>query len=826
MNFIRILLFASSFFASSLLSHAAELRGKITNAQDGSAVIGTRVRIDVLNIETVADVNGEYTLRDIPVGRHAVAFSAPGYVPFSYELVVEKADRSFGRNVELQENPWHRGEVIIATEEPRFRLPEVQVLTTRATSEHPVTFTNLSQQEIRQESYGQDLPLLLSELPNVSTYSEGGAGMGYSYLRMRGFGQERVAVQINGVPLNDAETHEVFWVDLPDFQQDLADMQVQRGVGSSLYGPAAFGGSINLVTRTPGLGDRPLIRAEGTYGSWNTQRAMVQFQSGRIQNRYGIAGRFTRMQTDGYRFNSWAKLWSYYLSGARFTPHHTTRVIFYGGPEQTHLAYEGVTKDFLEGKVTGNKENDRRFNEFQYPGEIDNFFQPHYELHDDWKLSDRVTLDNSLYLFKGDGYYDQYRADDQPYEYFPHQQVFPQVLIDVLRRRNVSEMDGGWIPRASIEHPYGTTVIGGDVRLHRAHHEGILTWSNWGSTPPDYHYYDYRIQKNSASAYVHNLFRITARLHALADVQVVSHQIEMKKDTVWNVRFEKNYTTFNPRAGLRYLLMQGHPSASVYASISRAQREPKPRDIYDPQDYYQTPSQQAGHFADGALGGAYVGSSLSPEKLTDVELGTQWSWKRMNLGANVYYLSLRDEQVPYGAIDNLGLYIPINAKETVHQGLEFVAGVDPLNGLRVNGNLSVADDHFVRHQELSYDSLGNPIYVSRNGNRIAFDPLYVANARVEYDYRGATAGLGVRSVGKQYIDNTQDEATAVSAYTLVSIDLGYRYTGIPGLAAADLKLRVNNLFNSEYEAFGYNYPDPRYIVGAPRSLMATMGVEL
>ena len=374
MKLFWVLISAFQFFSFSAFS--AELRGTITNYANGLPMEGVLVEIPALTLQAMSGLNGEYSLRDLPVGTYVVKFSRGQFAPFAYEQAIDDAARAYGRNVELKPLTGNETSEEFLREEPKYRLDEVTVLTTRAGRDHPVTYTNVSQRDIQNQNYGQDTPLLLSELPNVSTYSEGGAGVGYSYLRMRGFGQDRVAVQVNGVPLNDAETHEVFWIDLPDFAEDLADMQVQRGVGSSLYGPAAFGGSINLVTRTPGLGDRALIRAEGTYGTWNTRRAMVQFQSGRIHNRYGVTGRLTRIHTDGYRFGSWADLWSYYLAGARFTPKHTTRILFYGGPEKTHLAYEGIPVDSL------NDERSRRFNEFQYPGEIDNFFQPHYELHD------------------------------------------------------------------------------------------------------------------------------------------------------------------------------------------------------------------------------------------------------------------------------------------------------------------------------------------------------------------------------------------------------------------------------------------------------------
>jgi iron complex outermembrane receptor protein len=787
-------------------------------------VAGVIVRVAALNLETTSDPNGQYVLRDLPQGRHVVNYLRDGFIPFTCEQLIDDASRSYGRNLELKPLTGKETTAEYMREEPKYQLEEVTVLGTRAGSESPVTFTNLSQRELQAETYGQDTPLLLSELPNVSAYSEGGGGIGYSYLRMRGMPQDHVAVQVNGVPLNDAETGEVFWVDLPDLAEDLSDMQVQRGIGSSLYGAGAFGGSINMLTRTPGTGDRAMIRAEGTYGAWNTRRAMVQFQSGRIQNRYGIAGRLTRMSTDGYRDNSWAKLWSYYLSGARYTPAHTTRLIFYGGPEQTHLAYEGVNQDYLDGRITGDKERDRRYNEFQYPGEIDNFFQPHYELHDEWKLAEQWRLDNSLYLFKGDGYYDQWRPGESAEQYFYEVPANP---VDILRRRNISETDGGWIPRATWEHRYGTTSIGGELRLHQAHHEGIVLWASMvpPDAGPDYHYYDYRIDKQSVSGYIHNLFDLSRRVHVLADLQVVSHHMEMRDDRVWGVRFEKSYSSANPRVGVNYLLRELNPAGTVYVSLSRAEHEPKPRDIYDAQDYYSLPFQQYDppRFVPRSYGYDYTGPSLKPERLTDFEVGTQWQWKKYSIGVNAYSMVLHDAIVPYGLLDNLGVPKTVNAKKTLHEGVEIVTSLAPLRGFTFTGNLALTNHHFVDYEEYDY-ALGDT--VKRDGNRIGFDPVSVANARAGYTFHGVQAGIGMRSVGKQYVDNSQNASTAVPAYTILSLDLGYRFTQVPGLSAADIRLRVNNLLDTEYESYGYNYGEARYIVGAPRAVFATVGVEL
>jgi iron complex outermembrane recepter protein len=814
--------------AMILSACAAELIGTVKDFADGTLLSGCEVTIASLHLQAITNQSGQFVLHDLPVGRFVVSVSRNGYHVYRVEQTVSDTAATYRFIVELKATESGETTEGYQKEQPRYSVPEVTVTTSRASAHSPVTFTNVARDEISERSFGQDMPILFTELPNVTAYSDGGNGIGYSYLRMRGFGQNRVAVQINGTPLNDAGDGEVFWIDLPDLAEDLQDMQVQRGVGSAFYGPAAFGGSINLVTPTPGLNDRPRLRAEGMYGTWNTWRSMVQFQSGRIQNRYGITARFTRLATDGYRFGSWTRLWSYYLSAARFSAAHTTRLVFYGGPEKTHLSYDGATRDQLAA--------DRRYNPLSYPGEIDNFFQPHYELHDEWKLSPVLQFNNSFYLFRGDGYYDQWRENQSVHTYY-FNPALPDTQINVLRRRNVGETDGGWIPRLSWTHRYGETTIGSEMRLHSAHHEGTILWANIppAGTDPNYHYYDYGIRKRSFSAYLHNLLNATERMKVLADMQVQSNRYEMAEDKLWGVIWNKTYSSVNPRLGVNYQILQPEldqtkTAAAVYANLSLAQREPTYHDVYDPQDYYSLPISAPNHFQTQPGGYEYIGPTLKPEKLLDLEVGTQWQWRMARIGLNYYFMTIRDELVPYGTLDDLGVPVTGNAERTRHSGVEIVAAISPTHWLNASGNLALTNHRFIRYQEFDWNT---GVLVSRNGNRLANDPPYVGNLRVEIkpnNYLGVNpwGAISFQAVGRQFIDNTQDGKTTVPAYALMNLDIGLRLTTVPqDLKAVELRLRVSNLFDKKYEAFGFiSDPGPVYMVGAPRAYYLTMAVEL
>ncbi|MBU0692749.1 TonB-dependent receptor [bacterium] len=802
-------------------AEAADLHGQILNSQNGVGIRDVELQLDNTNLQTSTDKRGRYAFDNIQPGRYVVTVQHENFNPYRFELNISDSDRRIRKDIELKPAVPGQTSLQYMSQEPKYALDDIIITTSRASSEHPVTFSNITRSEVEQGSFGQDIPLLFSEQPNLYTYSDGGNGFGYSYIKMRGFNQNRIGVQLNGVPLNDAESHEVFWIDLPDFAEDVQDVQIQRGVGSSLYGGAALGGSINLVTKTPGIGDTPGIRAESMYGSWNTRRASVKLESGRINGRYALTGRLTRMQSDGYRNDSWLETWSYYLAASRFTPAHTTKLVFYGGPEKTHLAYNGATRAELEA--------DRRYNPLSHPDEIDNFFQPHYELHDEWTLSNKITLNNTLYLFKGDGYYDQWKADRDLGEYFFDAPGADTLAADLLRRRNVSEIDGGWIPRLSLEHKYGETIFGGELRLHDARHEGTVLWASVlpAGTRPNQHYYDYKVKKQSLSGFVHNLFTINDRTKAMVDLQLQSHTIELYDDQLQNTSFDENFSAFNPRVGLNYRLFDAkekswQPLTVVYANLSWAQREPASKDIYNPQDYYRLPFITPDYFSNGAEGGVYTGPALNPEKLTNYETGIHLQWMRARLGLNYYHMMLKDAIVTdNGQLDDLGNLLSANADEVLHKGFEIVTSYSPADFLNLTANLALTDHSFVRYDEVDWNTWE---LTARDGNRIGQDPEYLANAQANFDYKGLLGSLSLRAVGKQYTDNSQNEETAIDAFTLINLMVGYRLRNLPGgIPLAELRVRVINLFDTEYESVGYG---DTYIVGAPRALYTTLAVEL
>src|SRR5262249_14290092 len=378
-------------------------------------------------------------------------------------------------------------------------LPVVEVSASRVGERSTKAVSRLGGGASRALDWGQDTPMALATQPGAFAYSDAGNGVGYSYLTLRGFPQRRISVLVNGVPLNDPESHEVYWIDHPDLLSATSELQLQRGVGPALYGAAALGGSVNVDT-SPFTG-APRVSVTGGAGSFRTRRLGLDGASGALASGWNLYGRYARVESDGYRVQSWSRLWSYVLSARRDVRRQSFRVNLYGGPEETHLAYLGIPPDYLDGRITGDADRDRRFNPLTYDGERDHFFQPPYELVHSYAASEALTLTQTLFWFDGRGYYDERRDDHALSDYrlpgipttdttlYPRDHYAQDangvlvrdaqgratiVRFDVTRRREVVNRHFGWLPRARYAYAGGALTVGGELRFHDGRHIGSV----------------------------------------------------------------------------------------------------------------------------------------------------------------------------------------------------------------------------------------------------------------------------------------------------------------------------------------------------------------
>jgi len=812
------------------------VRGNIKDAVTGKPLEGANVIIEGTTIGAASDENGNYIIRNVSSGQQTVEASFLGY--FTGKTEIDAA-----------------GDVIVdfALRPRTIESPEVVVTATRARErETPVAFTNVDRTEIEEKYDLQDIPMLLTDVPGVYSYSESGASIGYTYMRIRGFDQSRVGVMLNGIPLNDPESHAVYWVDLADFGENVQDIQVQRGVGNSLYGASAIGGSVNVVTHN--FSDERAISLKTGYGSYKTRKFSLGMSSGLIDKKYAVYGRFSRLLSDGYRNSAWADLWNYFFSAVRFDDNFTTKINIYGGPELTHLTYEGISRDYLDGKITGDSDEDRKYNPMTDPEDVDNTYQPHYEIQTEWHISDKAHFSNSLYYTRATGYYRniKYRRDLYEYDLEPFTTTDPAPYLqfadfggpdengeyeikntDLTRRRWIENYQWGTIPRFELSHNRGTLTAGAEIRLHNGHHYGEVIWVPvpFPNIDQNHRYYDYEVDKDSYTAFVHESFSPHSDLTIMADLQYTYHKYEIYNDKRKNVAFDVDYNFFNPRFGINYNVNR---YVNVFGNFSVAQREPTFRSIYDAQYAYSTPVFS---------GDTYDEPAVKPEKMYNYETGLGYKGEKFSAQANFYYMDFRNELVRWGGqIDEEGIAIAGNAKKSYHSGIEFSAAAQVVPELTLKGNASFSRNKFIEHREYENDwSTWPPGIIEKNfdDNTIGGFPSTILNGTAVFTKNGFTGRLHYQYIGKQYLDNSENERKnselraapgyvdkTIEPYTLLNFRVAYALPEIMGLKRTEIGLSIYNLLDSEYEATGYIDGIPLWIPGPKRNYFLSFSVEM
>ncbi len=780
----RAVLLGSILFTALAAQAAAQsLPGQILDAATGAPLAA---RIDVLETNTgvAAGADGRFSLDTSGAGRLTLAVSHAGYYVQRVTIDVETA-----ASVEVRLTP-----IVSLTD-------RIEVTASRAREgADPASFTNITQEEIAEAHWGQDPAVVLSQMvPGLYATNDNGNGIGYSYFSIRGFGQARTRVMLNGAPLNDAESGELFFIDLADFLSTGGDVQVQRGV----FGLSGLGGAIDMTTAWPGV--EPAFSVQAGAGSFGTRRLALVWNSGLVGGKWALAARYSRISSDGYRDQSWVDMWNYYLSLAHYGERSRLRAVVFGGPEDTHLAYNGVTREVLDGGLTGDADRDRRHNPLTYPGEIDYFFQPHYQLVHEIDFSDRTHFRQTLYTFQGDGYYDQFKSRRWLVEY-----DLPSVSVpggaditrsDLVRRRTVDEWDAGWVPSFSHEAGRLSLDLAGEVRVHRGHHFGEVTWAQYYpvGVAPNHRYYDYRVAKNTLTGALTARYALSPRLRLTGGLQVAHHTYGLHDDKLKGVTVDEPFTFVLPRAGVVLALSERD---DAYVSVARGMREPFLRSIYDPQDYYSAPA------------------SLDPEDVWNVEAGVSLRRGRWRARANAFWMNFRNEIVYAGALDENGVPIYGNGARSKRRGVEMDGSLAVTPRLSLDGTLSVGRHEFTRYREHDYEG-GVAIY---DGNRVAGFPDVMASAAVRAEVRRAIVSLAVRRVGRFYLDNTGDETRINPAYTVADasarVPVPGRLLRVIGVTRLEVDLRLNNLFDRKYTTFGYVDGVPLYIPAAGRNFYA------
>ena len=818
----RIILLIS-LLVSTAGSSLAQISGIVTDER-GQPLSATTVELllpdsDQVVTATTTSAQGEYVLT-VAEGSYILQIRHVGYRTRRIEVV--SGDKRF--NVSMEPTTLYGGEVEAQAGRAQVRLT-------------PITHTNITARELETLPAMKDIPAQLARTVSITHYSENGNDLGYTYLKLRGFGQRRIAVAINGIPQNDPEEHNVFWINLYDLQGAIRDIQIQRGAGAAFYGSTGIGGAINIVTDP--YRSQPEALVEVGYGTYATQRYTVQGNTGLLGGRYSGFVRASRLLSDGYRDWSWSEYWRYFAGIRRYGNNHTFTLQSYGGPQYDGLAFVGIPKGANKEVITdvfGSK-IDRTYNFSELTEDIERFHQPHVELLHEWTINADAELHQALFWIKGIGEFDfggSFRSAD--YLRLPagwrglDTQARQQPLFitapdaTVLFRAALDQWQVGWLPRLMLRHSKGETTLGGEARLHRSLRWGRVEESTGlpssvVGAANDYRVYSVRGEKVVASLYGSHLAYLSPNLVVQGDVQATWRRYRIFEEQFFGNAFHVNYLFVNPRLGIT---LNPEQPLSGYLSISLANREPRMKSLYDGEEAGAGFQPQFERTADGSFD--YTRPIVKPERLIDVEFGGQVEQSRWRLAANLYWMDFRDEIVPSGGVDQFGVPRTGNADHTRHFGLEVELGGQLWSGLDGYANATLSRNRFVRFVEYVTlpDFSVKPI--NRAGNPIAGFPARSGNVGLTYTWASLTLRLHAKFAGMQYVDNSggenidgqRNQDLKVDPYALMSAGAQWSWQGLR------IALDVNNLLNDRVLLYGNaGFGWPQFFPAATRHVFLT-----
>ena len=680
-------------------------------------------------------------------------------------------------------------------------LQQIQVVATRATKSTPVAHTNLNHEAIARNNYGLDIPSLLALTPSMIATNETGIGIGGTSIRLRGTDATRLNVTVNGMSLNNPDSHSTYWYDTPDLISAVGDIQVQRGAGTSTNGTGAFGGAVSMTTAAPKA--EFMGEASFSYGSYNTNKQAVAISSGLLKKGWAVDARATHIGSDGYVDRGMTDLKSYMLQAAHYGPRTSVKFLSFGGKAKTYLTYTGVTKEEME--LYGRRYHTEGQYETShgpyvladgthvdyYDDQTDNYLQLNNQLILNHRFSDAWSLSLMGFYTYGYGYYKQYKDARTLLEYGNLGITDASVEADMIRRKIMRNHTTGLNATAAYSTERLQLLMGGAWSYYTCPHWGDLEWvDGFEQSATGGKWYDNDVDKQDANAFVKGMWNVATGLNLYADLQYryVSYKAWGVNDNFdWNtmqmqpINVDKEYHFFNPRLGVSYAFAERH---NIYASAAVAHKEPTRSDFTD---RYMFAADQ---------------TQPSPERLIDYELGYQYTAPRLQMGLNLYYMRYKDQLIPTGMVNDSSDALNVNVPDSYRCGVELTAAWSVARWLTLGGNATFSRNKILDYVDMLADS---PTYGKNLGTMtIAYSPDVVASAYADFHVKGFEAVLRTQYVGKQYFTNNEIEALTLDAYCVTNLDLAYT---LRTKAAKSVRLGVSiyNLLNSKYCSNGYGY---------------------
>jgi iron complex outermembrane recepter protein len=803
------------------------VKGSIRDSRSGTALPGATVEIicpgDSEAASTQTDESGNFIFPRLHTAT-ATSASTPTTKPTTaatatqteaYHIRVSNVGyRPYEATLDLSDPyPLH-----IGLQRIDLFMQPIEVKALRAGDRSPFTRTDLNKSQIEKTNLGQDIPFMLNQTPSVVVNSDAGNGVGYTALYIRGTDDSRINMTLNGLPYNDPEEQSLFFVDIPDLASSTNSIQIQRGVGTSSNGAGAFGATINFSTNE--FNDKAYGETNNSYGSFNTWKNTVRVGSGLIDDHFTIDARLSRISSDGYIDRATSDLKSLYFSTAYYSKKSSLRFNIIYGNEKTYQAWNGIPEQKLDGNPAALDQhyqsnlalgslyfnpqdsmnlfnsNNRTYNYFTYKNQTDNYMQDHYQLFFNHQFTPQLAMNVAGFITRGLGYFEEFhdQADSGNAKYTAYG-LSPYIVgndtlqsTSLVRQRWLDNFYYGGIFSLQYKKGNSQLTLGGGWDRFNNKHYGKVIWTQNGGFPNDYQYYYEPADKTDFSAYAKIQQQLTPRWTLFADLQYrhIDYQIDGFDDNP-SILVHPRYDFWNPKTGITYT----HGQWQAYLSWSLASHEPSRAD-------FETGADQ----------------QPKPEILNDFELSLQKKNSRYSWGATVYYMVYHDQLALTGQINDVGGYTRSNLPQSYRLGLELEGTARPADWLSADANLTLSRNKVMNYTEYDYNyDNGSQPSTSYKKTDISFSPAVVGAATLNFlPFKNAEFSLLGKWVGKEYLDNAQQETRKLDGYYVQNLRAIYTIkAGAP--KEIDLIFQLNNAFGKKYTANGYTY---NYIYGGQR----------
>ncbi len=743
------------------------------------------------------DSKGSFEFKNLKAGNYDLVISFIGY-----EKLEKTIEVTSNQNLKLTLTP------------SSFLTEEVIVAATRAKNNTPTAFSTISSEELTSRNLGQDIPYLMQLTPSFVATSDGGAGVGYTNFRIRGTDLNRINVTVDGIPYNDAESHGTFFVDVPDLAGSTENIQIQRGVGTSTNGAAAFGASINIQTNH--LQKDAYAAYSTAFGSFGTFRNSVSAGTGLMNEKFTVDARLSKVSSNGYIDRASSNLKSFFVSAGYFSENTIIKANIFSGFEETYQAWNGVPSVRLNNDVAGMQQygdhwlisekqtleminsDSRTYNLYTYENEVDHYQQDHFQLHLSHKIDENLSFNTSLHYTYGRGYYENYKDDKKlaDYNISTPETVGLSNHSDLVVRKWLVNDFYGLVSSLNYKNGAHDLTIGGGWNTYDGDHFGKVIWGQYlGNATTNHEWYRGTGLKKDFNMYTKYNLAITNNLNLYADLQYrhITHTIKGIDDDLRDITQEHSFNFLNPKIGLYY-----KPAANqeLFVSFAQGHREPNRGNYVDadpskPEPVYET--------------------------LNDFESGYNFKTQNVNLGAVVYYMNYKDQLVLTGEINDVGAPIMINADKSYRAGIELMAGCQLSRTIKWQTNATISQNKIKNFTEYvdNWDTWGQEAY-DLGTTDIAFSPGLTANNQLQFLVaKNLNVNFISTYVSKQFIDNTSNDNRSLDAYFVNNLEVNYNFT-TKLFHEIKLHLQVNNLFNEVYESNAWVYS---YMLGGERYKM-------